>query len=131
MVSHKIHLHFQTNLICYDLRFPIWCFNESSSQMMIFCANWPDQRIQHWDILLQARAIENQSYVIGVNRIGKDDNGNVYSGHSKIISPQGNILGQWNDQEGVFSVNCDLVEVHQFRSFIGSLSEADKFKRLK
>ena len=81
--------------ICYDLRFPVWTQNIANHyDMAIFVANWPENRSSHWKVLLQARAIENQCYVIGVNRVGKDGNGLSFSGDSSIIDPFGKILFQ-------------------------------------
>jgi len=81
--------------ICFDLRFPeisrnyIEKNNQPSFDLLLYVANWPEKRIIHWDTLLKARAIENQCFVVGVNRIGTDNNKQIYNGHSKIISPQG------------------------------------------
>ncbi len=81
--------------ICFDLRFPEISRNyieENGSptyDLLLYVANWPEKRIMHWDALLKARAIENQCYVIGVNRIGYDKNGLIYNGHSKVINPLG------------------------------------------
>ena len=79
--------------ICYDLRFPIWTRNLNQAyDLCFFVANWPAKRAAHWRALLRARAIENQAYVIGVNRVGRDGNGFEYSGHSAVIDPLGNVL---------------------------------------
>jgi omega-amidase len=81
--------------ICYDLRFPVWTRNfKRQYDATIFIANWPARRSEHWKLLLQARAVENQCYVIGVNRVGTDGNGHHYSGDSSIIDPLGNIIFQ-------------------------------------
>ncbi|MGB0788609.1 MAG: nitrilase family protein, partial [Marinirhabdus sp.] len=69
-------------LICYDLRFPVWARNTEGYHLLLYVANWPKKRIHAWDVLLKARAIENMSYCIGVNRTGIDDNGHEYPGHS-------------------------------------------------
>jgi len=85
--------------ICYDLRFPIWTRNTANQyDIAIFVANWPERRSEHWKLLLQARAIENQCYVIGVNRVGTDGNGHSYSGDSSIVDPWGSITFQKSDQ---------------------------------
>ena len=87
-------------MVCYDLRFPVWSKNrldESGNfeyDLAIFVANWPSQRSYPWEMLLIARAIENQAYVLGVNRIGKDGPGNYYSGNSKMIDPKGNVISE-------------------------------------
>jgi omega-amidase len=81
--------------ICYDLRFPVWTRNmKNQYDVAIFIANWPERRAEHWKALLQARAIENQCYVVGVNRIGTDGNGLAYSGDSSIIDPWGTVIFQ-------------------------------------
>lgn len=79
-------------IICYDLRFPTWCYNDLNYDLMICVANWPTPRIKHWDQLLLARAIENQAFVIGCNRTGKDGNDLTYSGHSAVIDPNGDYI---------------------------------------
>lgn len=85
--------------VCYDLRFPVWTRNISNQyDAAIFIANWPERRTWHWKLLLQARAIENQCYVVGVNRVGIDGNGHPYSGDSSIIDPWGNILFQKSNE---------------------------------
>lgn len=85
--------------ICYDLRFPVWTRNmKNRFDAAIFIANWPERRSAHWKALLQARAIENQCYMIGVNRVGTDGNGLSYSGDSSIIDPWGNIIFQKSNQ---------------------------------
>lgn len=81
-------------VICYDLRFPETLRNnkENPFDISIIVANWPDKRIEHWDVLMRARAIENQCYVIGVNRTGLDGNDISHSGHTQVVHPFGNIL---------------------------------------
>ncbi len=81
-------------VICYDIRFPESIRNtkESPYDLAIIVANWPDKRIEHWDTLMRARAIENQSYVIGVNRTGLDGNEISHSGHTQVVHPFGNLL---------------------------------------
>lgn len=75
--------------VCYDLRFPVWSRNTEEYDLLIYVANWPKQRITAWDSLLKARAIENMSYTIGVNRVGIDPNGNEYNGSSKVLDYMG------------------------------------------
>ncbi|MCL4157306.1 UNVERIFIED_CONTAM: hypothetical protein GTU68_031931, partial [Idotea baltica] len=79
-------------MICYDLRFPVWARNVENYDILIYVANWPKRRVDAWDTLLKARAIENMSYCIGVNRVGEDDAGFVYSGHSAAYDALGNQL---------------------------------------
>lgn len=85
--------------ICYDLRFPAWTRNiENTYDILIVIANWPEKRSNHWKLLLQARAVENQCYVIGVNRVGTDGNGLSYSGDSAVIDPWGTVIFQKSNQ---------------------------------
>ena len=80
-------------IICYDLRFPVWSRNVDNAYDLLICsANWPEVRNSVWEILLKARAIENQSYVCGVNRVGEDGNGLKHSGNSMLINPKGEVL---------------------------------------
>src|SRR6476646_8851347 len=94
-------------MVCYDLRFPVWSRQSSSENgepeydVLIYVANWPERRSKAWKTLLQARAIENQCYVIGVNRVGEDGSGIHYSGDSMIIDPMGEILYQKTNAEDV------------------------------
>jgi predicted amidohydrolase len=86
--------------ICFDLRFPIWCRNlDNAYDLAVFTANWPSQRSSYWRTLLRARAIENQSFVMGVNRVGKDGNGLSYSGDSALIDPKGIALYEVKELE--------------------------------
>ena len=80
--------------ICYDLRFPVFSRNRNDYDLALYVANWPAPRALHWQALLLARAIENQAYVAGCNRVGSDGNQHQYSGDSRIISPQGEILSE-------------------------------------
>lgn len=101
--------------ICYDLRFPEISRNkmnngEAAYDVCIYVANWPQKRIKHWDALLRSRAIENQSYVIGVNRIGKDGNQLEYSGGSVCYDPQGDLVwsaGNGKEEIGVFDLKYE------------------------
>jgi len=110
-------------LVCYDLRFPIWCYNTAEADLMVFCANWPDARSEHWRNLLLARAIENQCFVAGVNRIGADHHGMQHSGYSAIISPRGITQCEIVNEEGVFVHTLDKNLVNEFRASLGALQE--------
>ena len=95
--------------ICYDLRFPehFLSLTVKGAEVFLLPAHWPLARIHHWDVLLQARAIENQAYMIAVNSFGKSAK-DVYGGHSMLIAPDGEILLQCpDDQEGLFTVEID------------------------
>ncbi len=115
-------------IVCYDLRFPVWCRNTSGYDLMIVVANWPTPRINHWDILLRARAIENQCYIAGVNRIGIDGNGLHYPGHSSIIDMTGNALLELKDKEGVGTFTLDKETLSQYREHFRFLQDRDTFK---
>lgn len=111
--------------ICYDLRFPE-LFREAAwhhqPQLFVVIANFPTKRIMHWVRLLQARAIENQAYVLGVNRIG-DDPHYSYNGHSLIIDPQGDILANAGETEGVIQARLDLDALAKYRAGLPFLKD--------
>ena len=107
--------------ICYDLRFPeivrnsIAINGEPNYDCILYVANWPERRIEHWKALLKARAIENQSFVLGVNRIGKDELGLSYSGDSELIDPLGNILLDAKSQENIFQGKISRETLEEIR----------------
>jgi len=114
--------------ICYDLRFPVWCRNHNLEyDVAVFVANWPEKRINHWKNLLIARAIENQCYVIGVNRTGIDGNGFVYSGQSMVINPLGEILSNADNEEGLFPYILDRKFLEQYRDSFPVWKDSDDF----
>lgn len=122
-------------LICYDLRFPVWgrqspLESESAPEydVLIYVANWPDKRVNAWKTLLQARAIENQCYVIGVNRVGEDENKNHYSGESMAIDPMGDILYHKKDEEDIFTVILDKSNLEKVREKFPFWKDADRFR---
>ncbi|HEY0076008.1 MAG TPA: carbon-nitrogen family hydrolase [Abditibacteriaceae bacterium] len=110
--------------ICYDLRFPEIFRSVTKQGAHLFCviANWPASRDVHWRALLLARAIENQAYVIGVNRCGDDPKLN-YAGRSQIISPRGEIIADADSEEGVISVELDLLELQNYRREFPALAD--------
>lgn len=114
--------------VCYDLRFPVWARNTVDYDVLIYVANWPEIRVAAWDALLKARAIENLSYCIGVNRIGLDGNGHPYCGHSKTIDPMGNIVGelQENEQATIIST-LSKEELTEIRQKLNFLEDRDSF----
>lgn len=91
-------------MICYDLRFPVWARNTEDYDVLIYVANWPKPRIDAWDTLLKARAIENMSYTIGVNRIGPDASGHEYSGHSAVYDVLGKQIAYSEREEIIYAV---------------------------
>ena len=91
-------------MVCYDLRFPVWARNVENYDLLLYVANWPKPRITAWDTLLKARAIENMTYCIGVNRIGKDETGHEYSGHSAVYDCLGEQLTFTENEETIYAV---------------------------
>jgi omega-amidase len=114
--------------VCYDLRFPVFSRNSEDYDLLIYVASWPKIRINAWDALLKARAIENLSYAIGVNRIGEDDNGYQYTGHSQVVDYLGEYLVEPNESEAVFSVELDRQKMMLTRQKLGFLNDRDDFK---
>jgi len=91
-------------LICYDLRFPVWARNTENYEVLIYVANWPNPRIAAWDALLKARAIENMSYCVGVNRVGPDNNKNTYPGHSAVYDGLGKQISNFKENEEMMEI---------------------------
>ena len=118
-------------LICYDLRFPVFSRNVEGYDLLLYVANWPEIRINSWDALLKARAIENQCFVIGVNRIGHDNNNHLYNGHSQVIDCMGNYLLEPQEKEGVFIIDLKKDDLHSTRKKLDFLSDQDLFTLLK
>ncbi len=120
-------------LVCYDLRFPVWCRNRSDKDrldydLILFVANWPAARVSAWDTLLKARAIENLAYCAGVNRIGDDGNGIAHNGHSGIYNPKGETIYFADDKESVNTVNLSADELFSFRQKFPAYYDADSFR---
>ncbi len=114
-------------LVCYDLRFPVWSRNRGHYDLLLYVANWPDRRHHAWETLLRARAIENLSYVAGVNRTGSDGNGIPYVGGSAIIDFIGNDIANLSDREGCVSADLDLEQLATFRERFTFHKDADDF----
>ncbi len=128
-------------LVCYDLRFPVWCRNTKKSEargkraaesghfdLQIFVANWPERRSFAWKHLLQARAIENQAYVIGVNRIGNDGQGIYHSGDSALIDPMGEVVFTQADTPFAKTFTISKERIEYVRSKMLFLGDGDKFE---
>lgn len=112
--------------VCYDLRFPVWSRNRGARyDLALYVANWPQRRAAHWKALLPARAIENQSYVIGLNRVGSDGNGLAYSGDSLAIDPYGETLWKAKDGVEVQPVTLSRVRLDEVRTQFPFLQDAD------
>ncbi|RAV27585.1 amidohydrolase [Sinomicrobium soli] len=113
-------------MICYDLRFPVWSRNTTAYDMILYVANWPLPRIGAWDTLLRARAIENLSYCIGVNRVGEDHNGHRYPGHSAVYDALGNLSVFSEHDETLYSV-LDREHIISCRDKYRFLDDRDDF----
>lgn len=115
-------------LICYDLRFPVWARNTTEYDLLIYVANWPETRIHAWDILLQARAIENMSYCIGVNRTGLDGNDYRYNGHTAVYDCLGkNLCAPDRSSEFTEIVSLDRTSLTETRDKLKFLQDRDSF----
>ena len=114
-------------LICYDLRFPVWSRNVEDYDLLIFIASWPKPRIEAWKSLLCARAIENQSFTIGVNRIGKDGNDYLYIGESGVYRYDGEKVLTAGNRDTVETIELDFVEQNSFREKLDFLGDKDEF----
>ena len=114
--------------ICYDLRFPVWSRNRNDYDLLIYLANWPERRNDAWKTLLKARAIENQAYVIGVNRVGNDGNNINYPGKSLIINPKGEIIYEAKENEqDIYTVELDFENLMKIRQKFPVLEDKDEF----
>ena len=114
-------------MVCYDLRFPVWSRNRGSYDLLLYVANWPDRRHHAWQTLLRARAIENLSYVAGVNRTGRDGNDIPYSGGSSIIDFLGEDLANLGDNAGTASAGLEREKLTAFRDRFAFHEDADNF----
>ncbi|MBN9385688.1 MAG: nitrilase family protein [Chitinophagaceae bacterium] len=138
-------------LVCYDLRFPVWSRQqlqeplrppaagqtvphgtpgsilEPEFDLLVYVANWPERRSHAWKTLLQARAIENQAYVAGVNRVGNDGNNIYHSGDSMIVDPLGEILYHAADKESIFTVTLQREKLEEVRTRFPFWKDADQF----
>ncbi|MEZ5017711.1 MAG: amidohydrolase [Flavipsychrobacter sp.] len=114
--------------VCYDLRFPVWSRNNKAVyDVLLYVANWPERRSMPWKALLQARAIENMSYVIGVNRVGEDGNGINHSGDSSVFSPLGEQLWQVSNKPICATITIDKQQIIEARERFPFLDDADNF----
>ena len=124
------YCEFNFNLqICYDLRFPVWSRNRGDTDVIVYVANWPLVRSYAWKSLLVARAIENQCYVIGVNRVGANPDGTSYTGDSAIIGPKGELLASLEPgTEGVVSAILFRESLDKYREDMPIWRDADSFE---
>ncbi|MFA7445194.1 MAG: nitrilase family protein [Flavobacteriaceae bacterium] len=114
-------------LVCYEVRFPVFSRNAEDYDLLIYVANFPEKRIPAWDILLPARAVENMSYTIGVNRTGEDENQNTYNGHSQVLDCLGNYLLPSQTEKGIFYAVLDKNIQNELRKKLGFLNDRDSF----
>lgn len=114
--------------VCYDLRFPAWCRNRGDYDLMLLVANWPKKRVHHWSVLLEARAIENQAWVIGLNRVGRDGNGLAYPGQSVVHDPGGACVANLESEETARLVGIDLERVRETQENFPFLADSDPFR---
>lgn len=117
-------------MICYDLRFPVFSRNVENYDLLLYVASWPEKRIAAWDVLLKARAIENMSYVVAVNRIGVDGNAHPYTGHTQAIDSLGEYVLSPKESEAVFIVDLDREKLLSIRERMGFLNDKDAFRLL-
>lgn len=115
-------------VVCFDLRFPEWLRNQDHYDGLLVNANWPEKRAHHWRTLLQARAIENQCYVIGVNRVGEDGNKVPFSGDSMVVDPIGEPLTHLRYTEQVSTITLDSEKLTKTRRHMPFLQEQDGFR---
>jgi len=119
--------------ICYDLRFPVWARQQCSQDIskeydvLLYVANWPEKRNHAWKTLLTARAIENQCFTIGVNRVGLDGNNIAHSGDSMIVGPLGEIVYHCAFEEDIFHIRLQKDEVNNTRAKFPFWKDADEF----
>lgn len=113
--------------VCYDLRFPVWARNTDNYDILLYVANWPVQRNEIWETLLKARAIENMSFVIGVNRVGTDGNGHQYIGNSSIYSPIGELIQKETEIESIITHSFQHSILEEYRNKFPFLNDRDDF----
>lgn len=122
-------------MVCYDLRFPVWSRNglntetgEAEYDLLVYVANWPERRNHAWKSLLVARAIENQAYVAGVNRVGADANGMTHTGDSMVIDALGQTIYHKANEEDIFTCELNYEELKKVRAQLSFLKDADAFE---
>ncbi|MDA8956258.1 amidohydrolase [Flavobacteriales bacterium] len=114
-------------LICYDLRFPVFSRNQEDYDVLVYVANWPTSRISQWQKLLAARAIENQSYVVAVNRIGQDVNQVQFNGFSCVLDFKGDYLANLKNERACCSIELDKFKLQSYRAKFPFLADKDAF----
>lgn len=115
-------------MVCYDLRFPAWSYLPGKVDLLLYSASWAASRIGAWDRLLPARAIENQTWAVGVNRIGTDSNGTPHNGHSAAYNPLGERVATCNEKESVVLVDVEPEKIASFRDKFRAWQDADNIE---
>lgn len=113
--------------VCYDLRFPVWSRNVNDYDVALYVANWPNSRQYAWDTLLKARAIENQAYVVGVNRLGENPNGDRYSGGSVVLDFMGKPMVDFGDEKKTVSIKLSKQDLIDYRQLFPASMDSDQF----
>ena len=116
--------------VCYDLRFPVFSRNTQDYDVLLYVANWPKTRVFAWDTLLKARAIENMCYCVGINRVGTDDNGHEYNGHSGIYDSLGATLAFVEKEETALTATLNAKHIKETRKKLNFLADRDRFDLL-
>lgn len=115
-------------LVCYDLRFPVYSRNiDLGYDLLLYVANWPERRVNSWDTLLQARAMENLAYVAGVNRVGQDGYDVAYNGHSAVYGPKGEVITFLEGREEILKATLSYAGLQKFREKFPAHLDADRF----
>lgn len=114
-------------LVCYDLRFPVWSRNDEAFHLLLYVANWPAPRRQHWQTLLKARAVENLCYVVGLNRTGTDGNGVNYAGDSAIIDYNGEPIVELGSEPRIVSETLRLDDLMSYQESFPAWRDRDEF----
>jgi predicted amidohydrolase len=116
-------------IVCYDLRFPVWSRNQQDYDLLICVANWPDARRDVWNTILKARALDNQAFVAGVNRVGTDGMNLAYAGDSSLIDARGKVLAKCEDyKSNIQTTHISLTELRSFRKKFPVYLDADEFE---
>ena len=116
-------------IVCYDLRFPVWSRNQQDYDLLVCVANWPDARRDVWNTILKARAIDNQAYVAGVNRVGKDGMDLSYAGDSSLFDARGRVLAKCDDyKDDIQTIHLSLTDLRSFRKKFPVYLDADDFE---
>jgi len=114
-------------LVCYDLRFPVFSRNNDDYDVLVYVANWPEPRVAAWDALLKARAIENMSFVVGVNRVGQDANAHRYIGHSQVFDAFGAPQLAESESDEILITEINKNKLLEARQKFGFLNDRDRF----